>query len=100
MTIESKGNKVMPKGINLSKVGGNSTPSKKMPNSTPISTKKAEVSKDEDKENEEDQEKETANAKEGNNSGESGGGKDNEVPKGKISCLLCRGFISYKNSDR
>jgi len=26
--------------------------------------------------------------------------KENEVPKGKISCLLCRGFISYKNSDR
>ena len=24
----------------------------------------------------------------------------NETPKGKISCLLCRGFISYKNSDR
>eukprot|EP00092_Neocalanus_flemingeri_P016269 GFUD01017614.1.p1 GENE.GFUD01017614.1~~GFUD01017614.1.p1 ORF type:complete len:546 (+),score=136.11 GFUD01017614.1:36-1640(+) len=23
-----------------------------------------------------------------------------DVPKGKISCLLCRGFISYKNSDR
>ena len=23
-----------------------------------------------------------------------------ETPKGKICCLLCRGFISYKNSDR
>ena len=30
------------------------------------------------------------------NEGEGG----NETPKGKISCLLCRGFISYKNSDR
>ena len=25
---------------------------------------------------------------------------DSDVPKGKVSCLLCRGFISYKNSDR
>ena len=25
---------------------------------------------------------------------------EKETPKGKISCLLCRGFISYKNSDR
>ena len=25
---------------------------------------------------------------------------DEETPKGKICCLLCRGFISYKNSDR
>ena len=25
---------------------------------------------------------------------------ENETPKGKLSCLLCRGFISYKNSDR
>ena len=25
---------------------------------------------------------------------------DNDTPKGKVSCLLCRGFISYKNSDR
>ena len=24
----------------------------------------------------------------------------NETPKGKVSCLLCRRFISYKNSDR
>ena len=28
------------------------------------------------------------------------GGHESETPKGKISCLLCRGFISYKNSDR
>ena len=28
------------------------------------------------------------------------GKNDNEIPKGKVSCLLCRGFISYKNSDR
>ena len=25
---------------------------------------------------------------------------NNETPKGKVSCLLCRGFITYKNSDR
>ena len=30
--------------------------------------------------------------------GEGEGG--HETPKGKISCLLCRGFISYRNSDR
>ena len=24
---------------------------------------------------------------------------NNETPKGKVSCLLCRGFISYKNSE-
>merc|ERR1719147_288279 len=23
-----------------------------------------------------------------------------DVPKGKVSCLLCRGFITYKDSDR
>ena len=27
-------------------------------------------------------------------------GQENGIPKGKVSCLLCRGFISYKNSDR
>ena len=27
-------------------------------------------------------------------------GDGSETPRGKISCLLCRGFISYKNSDR
>ena len=25
---------------------------------------------------------------------------ETDVPKGKVACLLCRGFISYKNSDR
>ena len=36
-----------------------------------------------------------------NNDQEEEKSKDTEeTPKGKICCLLCRGFISYKNSDR
>ena len=36
-----------------------------------------------------------------NNDHDEGKSKDtDETPKGKICCLLCRGFISYKNSDR
>ena len=36
-----------------------------------------------------------------NNDQEEEKSKDtDETPKGKICCLLCRGFISYKNSDR
>ena len=27
-------------------------------------------------------------------------GQDDGTPKGKVSCLLCRGFITYKSSDR
>ena len=28
------------------------------------------------------------------------GGQENGTPKGKVSCVLCRGFITYKSSDR
>ena len=25
---------------------------------------------------------------------------DLDIPKSKVTCLLCRGFVGYKNSDR
>ena len=98
MTIEAKGNKVMPKGINLSKVGGSSTPSKKIPSTPTISTKKEDTATEENQDGDQEQEQETV--KDGVNAAGEGEGKDKEVPKGKIACLLCRGFISYKSSDR
>ena len=42
-------------------------------------------------------EKENENAQEDGSELE---GQDNGTPKGKVSCLLCRGFITYKSSDR
>ena len=44
-----------------------------------------------------EKEKENASANEGGLETE---GQENGTPKGKVSCLLCRGFITYKSSDR
>ena len=44
-----------------------------------------------------DKEKESASTNEGVSESE---GQENGTPKGKLSCLLCRGFITYKSSDR
>ena len=32
--------------------------------------------------------------------GEGAPGRESGTPKGKVACLLCRGFVSYKSSDR
>ena len=44
-----------------------------------------------------EKDKESASANEGVSESE---GQENGTPKGKVSCVLCRGFITYKSSDR
>ena len=86
MTIESKSDQlVKSRNVNPSKVGAAAS----APSKIPIKQASTVVVKEERESQEKDDTKTEAEA-----------GKENEVPKGKISCLLCRGFISYKNSDR